>query len=47
MIRQGCKGIRTLIDSHPESTIVIACNTRWAPVVRSELPEVEIYNGKN
>jgi len=47
MIRRGCKGIRTLIDSHPESTIVIACNTRWAPVVRSELPEVEIYNGKN
>ncbi len=43
MVRQGCKGIRTLIATHPENRVVISCPPGWLPVVRSELPDVEVY----
>jgi 7-cyano-7-deazaguanine tRNA-ribosyltransferase len=42
MVRQGCRGIRALIDSHPASTVVVACSARWLPVVRSELHGVDV-----
>ena len=42
MIRQGCRGICALIESHPASTVVVACSARWLPVVRSELRGVDV-----
>jgi len=42
MVRQGCRGIRTLIASHPKSRFVISCSARWLPVVQSELSGVEV-----
>ncbi|MDD1704203.1 MAG: tRNA guanosine(15) transglycosylase TgtA [Methanoregula sp.] len=37
MVRQGCRGIRALADSHPESTITIGCSRRWESIVRQEV----------
>lgn len=42
MVRQGCRGICALIESHPASTVVVACSARWLPVVRSELRGVDV-----
>jgi 7-cyano-7-deazaguanine tRNA-ribosyltransferase len=42
MVRQGCKGIRALIQSHPGSRFVVACNARWIQIAREELPGVEV-----
>jgi 7-cyano-7-deazaguanine tRNA-ribosyltransferase len=42
MVRQGCRGIRILQKTHPESRIIVACSPRWEPVVRDELAEVEV-----
>ena len=42
MMRQGCRGICALIESHPASTVVVACSARWLPVVRSELRGVDV-----
>jgi 7-cyano-7-deazaguanine tRNA-ribosyltransferase len=42
MVRQGCKGIRTLIQNHPGSRFVVGCNARWIQIAREELPGVEV-----
>ena len=42
MVRQGCKGISSLIKSHPKSRFVVACNARWVKVANEELPGVEV-----
>jgi len=42
MVRQGFKGINTLIKSHPKSWFVVACNARWVKVANEELPGVEV-----
>jgi 7-cyano-7-deazaguanine tRNA-ribosyltransferase len=42
MVRQGCKGIRTLIQNHPGNRFVVACNARWIQIAREELPGVEV-----
>lgn len=39
MVRQGCRGIRILRDSHPGSTVRVACGPEWAAIVRQELGE--------
>nr|WP_320160834.1 tRNA guanosine(15) transglycosylase TgtA [uncultured Methanoregula sp.] len=44
MVRQGLKGVRRLIDSHPESRFTLACNPRWEPLVRQELGDIEVRN---
>jgi 7-cyano-7-deazaguanine tRNA-ribosyltransferase len=41
MVRQGCKGIRALADSHPASRIVLSCSPLWAGLVRQELGDME------
>jgi len=42
MMRQGCAGIRTLAEKHPESRIVVRCRALWYPFVRGELPDLEV-----
>lgn len=42
MVRQGCKGIRALVNSHPATRFVVACNERWHAIVRQELPGTEV-----
>ena len=41
MVRQGCRGIQILAESHPESRIVIACSPAWAGLVQQELAGME------
>ncbi len=41
MVRQGCRGIRALADSHPESRIVLSCSPVWAGLIRQELGDME------
>ena len=41
MVRQGCRGIRSLAESHVESRIEIACSPAWAALVQEELGEME------
>ena len=41
MVRSGCRGIRALAASHPESRIVLACGPAWAGVVQDELCDME------
>ena len=42
MVCQGCRGIRTLTESHRESRITVACSRKWADIVRRELPGIEV-----
>jgi len=42
MVRQGLKGVRRLIDTHPESRFTLSCSARWEPLVRQELGEIEV-----
>ncbi len=44
MVKTGCRGIRFLIDSHPDSRFVVSCHSRWEPVVRQELGSIEVCN---
>jgi 7-cyano-7-deazaguanine tRNA-ribosyltransferase len=37
MVRQGCRGIVSLSDSHPESTIFVRCSDRWKALVLQEI----------
>ena len=42
MVRTGCRGIKILMESHPDSTFVISCNSCWVAIVRQELGDVEV-----
>ena len=42
MVRQGCRGIRSLCETHPDSRIAVSCKVRWGPVVRQELGAIEV-----
>ena len=42
MVRQGCRGIRIIQDSHPESMITVSCSQRWEPVIREVLGEIGV-----
>jgi 7-cyano-7-deazaguanine tRNA-ribosyltransferase len=42
MVRQGCRGIRILQDSHPDSRVTVSCSPRWEPVVREILGDIEV-----
>jgi 7-cyano-7-deazaguanine tRNA-ribosyltransferase len=43
MVRSGCSGIRRLIRTHPGTRFVIACRATWVPVIREEVPKVEVW----
>jgi len=42
MVRQGCRGIQILKDTHPDSRVTVSCNPRWEPVVRQILGDIEV-----
>ncbi len=42
MVRQGCRGIRILQESHPKSRLTIACSPRWKPVVQDVLGDIGV-----
>jgi len=42
MVRQGCRGIRSIQKCHPESRITVSCSPRWEPVVREVLGDVGV-----
>jgi 7-cyano-7-deazaguanine tRNA-ribosyltransferase len=42
MVRQGCRGIRIIQHSHPESRITVSCSPRWEPVVREVLGDIGV-----
>jgi 7-cyano-7-deazaguanine tRNA-ribosyltransferase len=42
MVRQGCRGIRIIQKSHPESRITVSCSLRWEPVVREVLGDIGV-----
>jgi 7-cyano-7-deazaguanine tRNA-ribosyltransferase len=42
MVSRGCRGIKKLVDSHPESRITVACSRRWEPIVSAEANSCEV-----
>jgi 7-cyano-7-deazaguanine tRNA-ribosyltransferase len=44
MVRKGCRGIKMLMESHPDSQFVISCNPCWEAIVRQELGDIEVRN---
>jgi len=42
MVRQGCRGIRIIKKSHPESRFTVSCSPRWEPVVREVLGDIGV-----
>jgi 7-cyano-7-deazaguanine tRNA-ribosyltransferase len=44
MVRTGCRGIRLLMDSHPDSQFVVSCNARWEGIIRQELGDIQVRN---
>ena len=43
MVRQGCKGIVSLSDSHPASTIFVRCSDRWKALVLQEIGRCGVF----
>ena len=46
MVRTGCRGIKSLIESHPGSRFVVSCDPCWEGIVRQELGTIEVRNDK-
>src|SRR5665647_1397991 len=44
MVRTGCRGIKMLIVTHPDSQFVVSCNSCWEPLVRQVIGEIEVRN---
>jgi 7-cyano-7-deazaguanine tRNA-ribosyltransferase len=42
MVRNGCSGIKMLMESHPDSRFVVSCNPCWEAIVRQELGDIEV-----
>jgi 7-cyano-7-deazaguanine tRNA-ribosyltransferase len=42
MVRVGCRGIKILMESHPDSRFVVSCNHCWEAIVRQEVGDVEV-----
>ncbi|MDI6718953.1 MAG: tRNA guanosine(15) transglycosylase TgtA [Methanomicrobiales archaeon] len=38
MVRAGCRGIRRLMEAHPDTVFSIACSDRWRRIVVEEIP---------
>ncbi|MDD1715947.1 MAG: tRNA guanosine(15) transglycosylase TgtA, partial [Methanolinea sp.] len=46
MVAWGCRGIRTLAETHPGSRITISCHERWRKIVEAEVPGAEVTCGE-
>ncbi|OPX65023.1 MULTISPECIES: tRNA guanosine(15) transglycosylase TgtA [unclassified Methanoregula] len=44
MVRQGCRGVRVLMGSHPGSRFTVVCGQRWVPVVREILGDIRVIH---
>jgi 7-cyano-7-deazaguanine tRNA-ribosyltransferase len=44
MVRKGCRGIKMLMESHPDSQFVVSCNPCWEAIIRQELGDIEVRN---
>jgi 7-cyano-7-deazaguanine tRNA-ribosyltransferase len=44
MVRKGCRGIKMLLESHPDSRFVVSCNHCWEAIVYQELGDIEVRN---
>jgi 7-cyano-7-deazaguanine tRNA-ribosyltransferase len=44
MVRKGCRGIKMLMESHPDSRFVVSCKPCWEAIVRQELGDIEVRN---
>jgi len=44
MVRQGCRGIRALVESHPDTRVVVSCSPRWEPILRQEVNGCEVLD---
>jgi len=42
MVRQGCRGIRALIEGHPGTRFMVSCNPRWEAILHREVPGCEV-----
>lgn len=42
MVRTGCRGIATLVESNPGATFAVRCEGRWAGIVAGEVPGIEV-----
>jgi len=47
MVRQGCRGVRILMDSHPDSRITVLCGRRWVPVIREILGDIRVIHDED
>ncbi|HXX55825.1 MAG TPA: tRNA guanosine(15) transglycosylase TgtA [Methanoregula sp.] len=45
MVRQGCRGIQRLVDTHPESLVFVSCGKRWEAIVRQEIGRTGVLTG--
>jgi 7-cyano-7-deazaguanine tRNA-ribosyltransferase len=43
MVASGCRGIKFLAESHPDSRFVVSCNARWKNVVSQQLGSIEVH----
>lgn len=42
MVSGGCRGIRVLMDSHPETEFSVTCPAEWRDLLMAELPGVQV-----
>lgn len=47
MVRQGCRGIRMLAESHPQSAITVRCTGRFIGCIREELPGITVVQDES
>jgi 7-cyano-7-deazaguanine tRNA-ribosyltransferase len=42
MVSAGCRGIKVLMDSHPETSVSVSCPPEWLDQIVAELPGVQV-----
>jgi len=42
MVSAGCRGMRVLMESHPETEFSVTCPLEWRDLLMSELPGVQV-----
>lgn len=42
MVSAGCRGMRVLMESHPETEFSVTCPSEWRDLLMSELPGVQV-----
>jgi 7-cyano-7-deazaguanine tRNA-ribosyltransferase len=43
MVTSGCRGIKFLAESHPDSRFVVSCPARWKHVISQLLGSIEVH----